>query len=115
MNPLPDHVPSRVVVEGVQPAVDDGRFPAKRTVGEGVAVEADIHADGHEVLAAVVRYRPAGAGEWTEVPMTARANDRWSSQFLVTKLGFYEYTVQAWIDRFAGWRRDLGKRVDAGQ
>ena len=56
MKSLPDHVPSRVVVEGVEPAVDDGRFPARRTVGEDVTVAADIHADGHEVLASVVEH-----------------------------------------------------------
>jgi starch synthase (maltosyl-transferring) len=115
MRPLPDHVPSRVIIEGVEPSVDDGRFPAKRTVGEDVVVEADIHADGHEVLAAVVRYRKAGAKDWTEVPMAPAGNDRWSARFPVTEQGFYEYTVQAWVDRFAGWRRDLGKRVEAGQ
>src|SRR6266702_1604248 len=35
--------PSRVVVEGVSPEVDHGRFPAKRTVGEKVVVEADVY------------------------------------------------------------------------
>src|SRR5690348_7227563 len=114
MRPLPDHVPSRVVIEAVEPSVDDGRFPAKRTRGDEVAVEADVYADGHEALAAVVRYRKAGATEWTEVPMAPTANDRWAARFPVTDLGFYEYTIQAWIDRFAGWRRDLGKKVDAG-
>ena len=27
----------------------------------------------------------------------------------------YEYTVEGWVDRFATWRRDLIKKVDAGQ
>ena len=26
------------------------------------------------------------------------------------RAGSWEYTVEAWIDRFAGWRRDLGKK-----
>src|SRR5438046_3596971 len=47
----------RVVVERVMPEIDAGRFPAKRATGETVTVEADIFADGHDVLAAVLKYR----------------------------------------------------------
>jgi starch synthase (maltosyl-transferring) len=115
MQPLPEHVPSRVVIEGVDPEIDGGRFPIKRTVGEEVVVEADIFADGHDLLAAVLRYRPAGDEEWAEVGMTPLVNDRWTARFTATVLGRYEYTVQAWIDHFASWRRDLTKKVDAGQ
>ena len=42
-------------------------------------------------------------------------NDRWQGSFLVTELGHYLYTVIAWVDRFKSWRKDLQKRVDAGQ
>src|SRR5436853_3190068 len=115
MKAFTDRVPSRVILEGVAPEIDCGRFPIKRTVGEEVVVEADIHTDGHEVLAAALRYRPAEANEWTEVAMTPRGNDRWSGRFLVTRQGYYEYTLQGWIDRFAKWRHDLGKKADAGQ
>ena len=115
MKPLPEHVPSRVIVEGIEPEIDDGRFPIKRTVGEDVVVRADIHTDGHEVLAAVLRYRRANSDEWSELPMSPLGNDRWSASFPVTEQGWYEYTVQAWIDEFATWRRDLQKKVDAGQ
>ena len=114
MQPLPEKVPSRVIIEGVTPEIDAGRCAAKRTVGEEVVVRADIHADGHEELAAVVRYRPAG-GEWAEVQMDPLGNDRWSAVFSVQTQGWHEYTVQAWIDRFATWRRDLNKKVEAGQ
>src|SRR5256885_3645249 len=114
MHELPAHVPPRVVIEGVEPEIDGGRFPAKRAVGEELEVRADIFADGHDALAAVLRYRPAGDGEWTEVPMAERGNDRWAGRFRAPALGRFEYTIQAWVDRFATWRRDLGKRVAAG-
>ncbi|MBX9681813.1 MAG: alpha-1,4-glucan--maltose-1-phosphate maltosyltransferase [Gemmataceae bacterium] len=115
MPPLAERVPSRVIIEGVSPEVDAGRFAAKRTVGEEAAVEADIHADGHEVLAAVLCHRHLGSSDWIETSMIPRVNDRWVGCFPVNKPGFYEYALQAWIDRFATWRRDLSKRVDAGQ
>jgi starch synthase (maltosyl-transferring) len=114
MPPLPEHVPSRAIIEGVTPEIDGGRFPIKRTVGEEVLVGADIHADGHDLLAAVLRWRHV-PGEWGEVPMTAVGNDRWEARFPVAALGRHEYTVQAWVDRFASWRRDLAKKVDASQ
>jgi starch synthase (maltosyl-transferring) len=103
------------VIEGVSPEIDDGRFPIKRTVGEEVVVDADIFADGHDVLAGVLRYRRAGTSDWTEVPLAEQGNDRWTARFVVSALGRYEYTLEAWLDRFASWRRDLAKKVEAGQ
>jgi starch synthase (maltosyl-transferring) len=107
--------PARVVIEGVRPEIDSGLFPIKRTVGEEVAVSADIFAEGHDLLSAVVKYRAAGAGQWSEAPMVAEVNDRWSGVFRVDSLGRFEYTIEAWVDRFRTWLRDLSKKVDAGQ
>jgi starch synthase (maltosyl-transferring) len=105
----------RVVVENVQPAIDAGRFPIKRTVGEEVEVSADIHADGHDVLAAALLYRRAGAGRWQETRMADAGNDQWRAVFTVEELGEYEYTVEGWVDRFETWRRELSKKFGAGQ
>ena len=105
----------RVVVEGVRPQVDDGRFPIKRVPGERVIVTADVFADGHDELGAVVLYRPSGTEAWRELPMARTTNDRWQAAFTIESLGSYEYTVEGWIDRFATWRRDLIKKADAGQ
>ena len=73
--------PPRVVVEHVTPEVSGGRFPIKRTVGERVVVEADAYAEGHDVLAAVVRWRPDADPAWAEVPMEPIGNDRWRGAF----------------------------------
>lgn len=105
----------RVVIEGVKPEIDAGRFPIKRAVGEDVIVEADVFADGHDGLAAVLRYRHDGSDQWMERPMEFLGNDRWRATFSILELGVYHYTVSAWIDHFATWRRDLLKRRDAGQ
>lgn len=110
-----DLPPSRTVIEGVEPEIDGGRFPIKRTVGETVVVTADIIADGHDSVVAVVRHRPVGGSDWAETPMTLVANDRWTGAFTVTKQGWYEYTVNAWLDRFASWRKELTKKAEAGQ
>jgi starch synthase (maltosyl-transferring) len=105
----------RVVIEGVSPQIDGGRFPVKRAVGENVRVEADIYCDGHDALAAVLLVRRSTGGKWTEIPMRFMVNDRWWAEFTVGDLGTYQYTLEAWIDSFSGWRRDLRKKLDADQ
>ena len=107
--------PSRVIIEGVTPEVDGGRFPIKRVVGEAVEVGAVIFAEGHDILFAVLKHRPPGAEEWSEVPMVFQANDRWKASFTVSKLGRHVYTVEGWVDRFASWFKELGKKVEAQQ
>lgn len=113
----PSPAPPRAVIENVRPQIDGGRFPIKRTVGESVVVTANIFGDGHDAIAAVVRYRPASAAAWREAPMELVnwGLDEWRGEFLIEVREDHVYTVQAWIDRFASWRRDLKKKVEAQQ
>ncbi|MBV9767129.1 MAG: DUF3416 domain-containing protein, partial [Acidobacteriaceae bacterium] len=103
----------RVIIESVSPEVDGGRFPAKRTVGDLVRVEADIFTDGHDAISARLLYRPEGTDAWSEKQMHALVNDRWFGEFSVAQLGRYRYTVHAWVDHWETWRRDLRKRIQA--
>ena len=48
---------SRIVIQYPSPSVDDGRYPAKRCVGDRVTLQADVFRDGHELIRATVRYR----------------------------------------------------------
>ncbi|HEY0593748.1 MAG TPA: alpha-1,4-glucan--maltose-1-phosphate maltosyltransferase [Thermoanaerobaculia bacterium] len=105
----------RVIIEGVSPEIDCGRFPIKRVPGEPVVVEADIFADGHDVLAANLLYKAAGDPKWTSVPMKELVNDRWRGEFLAGGVGRMRYSLEARVDHFATWRRDLGKRIAAQQ
>jgi len=109
---LPEEGRHRVVIEGVRPAVDGGRFPIKRVVGDRVTVEADIYADGHEALRCMLRYRRFGARAWDETEMALLDNDRWRGAFDVTELGRYQYGITAWVDSFLSWRQDFLKRED---
>lgn len=105
----------RIAIERVTPEIDGGRFAIKRIAGETVIVEADIFADGHSVLSAVVLYRPERAGEWREARMQLVENDRWRAEFRVETLEPYVYTIQAWVDEFRSWSSDLAKKIDARQ
>ena len=55
----------RLGLENSSPAVEGGRFPVKRLVGETVEVEVDVICDGHEKLAAALR--------WFELPRSLAA------------------------------------------
>jgi starch synthase (maltosyl-transferring) len=109
---LPDDGRRRVVIESVSPAVDGGRFPIKRIVGDRVTVEADVFADGHDGLRCMLRYRKQAAPAWAEAEMALTHNDRWRGAFDVTELGRYEYTVTGWVDAFVSWRQDFVRRED---
>lgn len=102
-----------MIIEGIAPCVDDGRFPAKRVVGDVIVIEADIFADGHDLLSAVMLHRHESDSTPVETRMTMLVNDRWRAELAVDRLGFYYFTFEAWVDHFAGWHRDLKKRADA--
>ena len=72
-----------MVINRVEPEIEGGRFPIKRIVGDEVVVTADIFADGHDALAAVLRYRRADGAAWNEAPMCELANDRCTGSFPV--------------------------------
>ena len=126
---FPETGRQRVIVERVTPEIDGGRFPIKRTVGEDVAVSVDLFADGHDVIAGVLRYRALPAGrdasgnqrtgerdrDWHEVPLRPIENDRWGAQFRVESLGKAEYTIEAWVDYFGTWLKGLVAKAEAGQ
>ena len=103
----------RVMIEGVKPQVDGGRFAAKRVLGDIVRVEADIFTDGHDSVAAVLLYRMPSSSTWQEVRMEALVNDRWFAEFKATEIGRGSFTIHAWVDHFETWRRDLLKRIKA--
>jgi starch synthase (maltosyl-transferring) len=109
------NLPRRVIIEGVDPEIDGGRFAIKRSVGEQVRVEADIAADSHDVIAGLLLYRFDDEAAWKAVFMKRLVNDRWRGAFRVTSVGRYWYTLQGWVDHFMTWQRDLGKKVASGQ
>jgi starch synthase (maltosyl-transferring) len=105
----------RVIVEGLSPQVDGGRYPAKRIVGERVVVGCDLLVDGHDLLTGVLLYRRVGETEWRREALEALGNDRWSASFLPDVLGSWEFTVEGQVDHFATWRRGVARKLEAGQ
>ncbi len=117
--PGPDKPLPRIVIQYPAPAVDAGRYPAKRCVGDTVVVEADVFADGHDLLRAVVHYRAPADDGWREAEMQridAHLDGvRWAGSFQVDCTGRFEYTIEAWIDVFGTWRDEFERKLGAGQ
>src|SRR5207247_58730 len=41
--------------------------------------------------------------------------DEWTAQFDVSAVGWHEYQIVAWVDRFLTWRREITLKAAAGQ
>jgi starch synthase (maltosyl-transferring) len=115
--PLPrtSEPPRRIQIQDVQPQLDCGRYPVKRSLGGRLEVSATIFRDGHEILGAAVRARPKGERRWRETLMYHAGNDRWVGHVELDACGIWEFTVASWVDRFASWRQEVQRKVDAGQ
>src|SRR5256885_2330279 len=102
------------VIENLSPLVDGGRYPVKRIVTDDLVVEADIFRDGHDVVAAALKWRLVGEPRWNETAMSSLDNDRWRGVCCFYEIGVYEYTVEAWTDTFRSWRHEFSKKFEAG-
>ena len=83
--------PRRIRIAKPAPVLDGGRYAVKRTVGDTVAVSADIFRDGHEKLRAVVKYKAPGGRRWLESELHAVDAHiygvRWAGEFTVETPG----------------------------
>jgi starch synthase (maltosyl-transferring) len=106
----------RLVIENLTPQLDGGRYAIKRLLGKMVDVGVNIFKDGHDLIAAHILYRPVGSAEFRVAPLAYHFDvDRWFGSFKPDRLGRWEYTVEAWPDRYGTFRSELGKRLNAGQ
>ena len=104
----------RIVIDKLVPSVDGGRFAAKRVIGEPLIVEADVFTDGHETLGVELLWRSANRKDWSRLPMQHLNNDRWRATIHPERIGRYELTVEAWIDRYGTLARDIELKRAAG-
>jgi starch synthase (maltosyl-transferring) len=106
---------SRIQIQAIEPIVDCGRYPVKRTVGDTVEVYATLFKDGHDTLGAAIRARGPGETDWRESPLVLVGNDRWHGTFTVDRPGRWEFAIAGWTDRIATWQHELRRKVEGGQ
>ncbi|HEX2383377.1 MAG TPA: alpha-1,4-glucan--maltose-1-phosphate maltosyltransferase [Acidimicrobiales bacterium] len=106
---------ARLTIEDVRPSTPAG-MPAKAVVGERVPVSATVFRDGHDILAARVRWRAAGAKTWHTAPLrlVEPGLDQWAGELVVDEIGHHELQIEAWTDRFATWRHDAEIKASVG-
>jgi len=99
-----------IIIEHVEPELDDGRYPVKRIIGEPLEVTADIFKEGHENIAGILRYKKKKKKHWQEVPMHHVDNDRWAGSFVLSENTRYLYSIGAYVKSFDTWRAELTKK-----
>jgi starch synthase (maltosyl-transferring) len=107
--------PATVVIENLLPSLSGGRYPIKRVRDEDLIVEADVFKDGHDIIAAVLKWRKLGSEKWFESPMTFLGNDRWTGTCTFWENATYEWTIEAWQDQFRSWQHEFHLKWSAGQ
>ena len=106
---------TRIVIENVLPQLDNGAFFIKRIIGQKVNVSADVLADGHDVMEAVVQFKHEKEKKWNEIRMNKLPNDVFDATFQVEKQGYYSYFVEGWIDYALNWQYGIGKKIQDNQ
>ena len=91
-------------------------IPSSAPPGDDLTVEADVFMAGHDVVAALLKWRVRGAARWHETAMKAipNGNDRWSGVLSVFENGIYEFTIEAWVDAFRSWQHEFRKKIEGG-
>ncbi|MBS0657398.1 MAG: alpha-1,4-glucan--maltose-1-phosphate maltosyltransferase [Verrucomicrobia bacterium] len=101
-------------IENVRPALDSGRYPIKRIVGEPLVVEADLLKDGHDVTVAFLKWRCEGEKAWRETAMEHLGNDHWRGVCSFDTIGLGEFTIEVYTERWLTWQHEYLKKFDAG-
>jgi starch synthase (maltosyl-transferring) len=104
----------RIVIEDVSPAVERGRFAAKRIIGQPVIIEADVFTDGHGLLAVEAIWRAIDERKWRRAKMQHVGNDRWQATIAPDRIGRFEFSVEAWFDTYGTFSRELDLKCKAG-
>lgn len=105
----------RVVIENVSPQLECGSFFIKRVVGETVTVTADVLPDGHDIIQVEVLHKHQDDKNPTHDHMRHLGNDVYTATFKVEKQGFYEYSVQGWVDYALNWQHGIEAKIKDGQ
>jgi len=106
----------RIPVMDVHPVVDQGRQPAKATVGEPFPVRATVFREGHDRLGAeVVATGPDGVRRAPlQMVETAPGTDRYEGWVTPDTEGVWSFEVQAWSSPLATWLHDAPIKIRAG-
>ncbi|WP_062463700.1 maltotransferase domain-containing protein [Demequina soli] len=111
----PETSVGRIPIVGVQPSLEEGRWPARAVVGEAVPITATIFREGHDAEGAtVVITRPDGRHEKMPMPLDDWGNSRYRAAFIPKHEGLHTFRVEAWSDPVATWLHAAEVKIHAG-
>jgi starch synthase (maltosyl-transferring) len=106
----------RIPVMDVTPVISGGRYPAKGTVGEPLAISALVFREGHDMLNAdVVLTDPRGKRR-PPVRMHKQPEgvDVWAAEVVPDAVGSWTFEIESWSDPVATWRHNAEIKIPAG-
>ena len=107
----------RLGLSDVSPTVAGGEVSARAVVGEHVPVAATVFREGHDAVAANVRWSPPGRGPARFVRMTpgVAGLDRWHAEVVADEPGLWSFSIEAWSDPLSTWHHAVTVKLAAGQ
>ncbi|HEU0071575.1 MAG TPA: maltotransferase domain-containing protein [Alphaproteobacteria bacterium] len=103
---------SRLVIDGLTPG-DADAGAVKRVIGDAVRVECDVLCDGDPWLAVELQWRANDETRWRRRRMNFIGDQRWSGTFFLSRMGAYEFAVEAWVDRYGAFQKRLLDKLEA--
>ena len=98
----------------LSPVVDNGRWPAKATVGEHLPVAATVFREGHDAVAATaVLTGPDGVEHAHRLRRLDAGTDRWGTTVVLDTEGDWQLRVEGWSDPYGTWEHDAVIKVAA--
>jgi starch synthase (maltosyl-transferring) len=106
----------RIPVIDVYPVIEQGRYPAKASLGAPFEVAATVFREGHDAVNAEAIFLDPGGAERPPVRMVHGVHepDRWSASFTPDVEGMWAFRVHGWSDPVATWRHDASIKIPAG-
>ena len=104
----------RIPVMDVQPAVEQGDFPACSVVEEEFDVTATVFREGHDAVnASVVLVDPEGREQVLTMTCLNPGLNFWSRTVSADRTGMWAYRVEGWSDPYGTWDHDATIKVAA--
>lgn len=106
----------RIPIIDVSPVIEDGRWPAKATVGEAFPIRATVFREGHDAWSAeAVLSRPDGSeAQRVRMENIRPGLERFEGWVVPDARGRSSFHVESWSDPYQTWKRDAVLKIEAG-
>ncbi len=105
----------RIPVVSVGPSLEEGRWPARATVGEAVPITATVFREGHDLEGATaVVTTPSGTIETLRMKAVNWGLSLYRANYIPKVEGDYTFRVEGWSDPVGTWAHAAEVKIKAG-